>query len=114
MATFTSKREIVEKLQKQIEVNDRTAIHTLMFIYGRQVIDEQIHNTVKYHNGMGFKPQDARFGSSLAKWYEDHGRLSEKQIASVKRIVKKYAGQVVEAKISEGKIQKLGREWIWK
>lgn len=114
MATFTSKREIVERLQKKIEVNDKTAIHTLMLVYANQMEDEKRHETVKYHNGIGFKPQDARMGCSLAKWYKEKGFFTAKQVAYVKRIVQKYAGQVVESKISEGEIHKLGKEWIWK
>ena len=113
MAVFTSKREIVEKLKAQIEVKDATAIHTLLFIYANQLEDEQKLNIVKYHNGVGFKPQDAKLGSSLAKWYKQKGFFTAKQIMLVKKIVKKYACQVVEARICSGHIRKVGHEWIW-
>ena len=111
---FSSKHEIVEKLRKQIEAKDSTAIHTLMFIFDRQVKDEQSQETVKYRNGMGFKPQDAKRGSSFAKWYNDKGFFTSKQIFAVKQIVTKYAGQVVEAKIYSGEIRQISRgEWVW-
>lgn len=110
---FSSKREIVEKLRKQIEMKDSTAVHTLMFVFDRQVEDEQHQETVKYHNGVGFKPQDAKFGSSLAKWYQEKKFFTAKQMAHVKRLVVKYAGQVVEAKISEGEISKTSEGWVW-
>ena len=111
---FTSKKEIVEKLRKQIADKDSTAIHTLMFVYDRQVADEQRQEIVKYHNGVGFKPQDAKLGSSFAKWYKDKGFFTAKQLSAVKRMVAKYAGQVVEAKICEGEIRQLERgSWIW-
>jgi len=111
---FTSKHEIVEKLRKQIEDKDSTAIHTLMFVYERQVEDEQRHETVKYRNGIGFKPQDAKLGSSFAKWYKDKGFFTAKQLVAVKHLVSKYAGQVVEAKICSGNIRQLNRgSWIW-
>jgi len=111
---FTSKREIVERLRKQIEIKDSTAIHTLMFIFDRQIEDEQRQETVKYRNGIGFKPQDAKRGSSFAKWYKDKGFFTVKQMNYVKQFVSKYAGQVVEAKICEGEIKQLGRgDWIW-
>lgn len=111
---FTGKKEIIEKLRKQIADKDSTAIHTLMFVYGRQVDEEQCQETVKYHNGVGFKPQDAKLGSSFAKWYNDKGFLTAKQLTAVKRMVAKYAGQVVEAKICEGDIRQLERgSWIW-
>ena len=84
---FSSKREIIEKLRKQISEKDSTAIHTLMFVYANQVEDEQRHETVKYHNGVGFKPQDAKRGSGLAKWYKEKGFFTAKQIEFVKVIV---------------------------
>ena len=111
---FSSKHEIVEKLRKQIETKDSTAIHTLMFIFDRQVKDEQSQEIVKYRNGMGFRPQDAKRGSSFAKWYNDKGFFTSKQIYAVKQIVTKYAGQVVEAKICSGEIRQISRgEWVW-
>ena len=110
---FNTKKEMIEKLRKQISEKDSTAIHTLMFVFDRQVEDEQRYETVKYHNGMGFKPQDAKRGSSFAKWYKDKGFFTAKQIAVVKQIVHKYAGQVVESKIISGEIRKVDGEWIW-
>ena len=111
---FKSKQEIVDRLKKQIEVKDSTAIHALTFIYDRQAEDERRHEVVRYNNGMGFKPQDAKKGSGFAKWYLDKGFLTEKQVASVKKLVVKYACQIVEAKICAGEIQKVKHgEWVW-
>jgi hypothetical protein len=112
---FSSKKEIIDRLRNQIEVKDSTAIHALTFIYNKQVADEQHQEIVKYHNGVGFKPQDAKKGSGLAKWYLDKGFLTEKQIACVKKMVTKYAGQIVELKINDGEIKQIKRgEWIWR
>ena len=114
MATFKTKKEIIDKLKNQISVKDSTAIHTLLFVYDNQVFDEQKCEDVKYHNGIGFKPQDAKLGSSFAKWYKDKGFFTAKQMSAVKRMVAKYAGQVVEAKICVGEIRQLERgSWIW-
>lgn len=111
---FSSKREIVEKLRKQIEVKDSTAVHTLMFVFERQAEDEQQKEVVKYHNGVGFKPQDAKFGSILAKWYKEKKFFTAKQMTHVKHLVRKYAGQVVEAKICDGEIVKTSDGWVWR
>ena len=75
---FNTKKEMIEKLRKQISEKDSTAIHTLMFVFDRQAEDEQWHEVVKYHNGVGFKPQDAKKGSSFAKWYKDKGFFTAK------------------------------------
>lgn len=111
---FRTKKEMIERLRKQISEKDSTAINTLMFIFSRQVEDEQKHEVVKYRNGVGFKPQDAKKGSSFAKWYNDKKFFTAKQLVVVKQMVEKYAGQVIEAKITSGEIRKtsLG-EWIW-
>lgn len=114
MATFKSKSDIVERLKSQIELKDSTAIHTLMFIYDNQIEDEKDSKSVKYHNGIGFKPQDARIGSNFAVWYKEKGFFTKKQISFVKKIVKKYAGQVVDCKIDSGEIVKHDNLWIWR
>lgn len=111
---FTSKKAIIEKLRAQIEVKDSTAIHALMFIYDNQTIDEQAHSAVTYYNGVGFKPHDVKSGSSFAKWYKEKGFFTEKQITCVKRMIAKYAGQIVDCKIRAGEIKQVKRgEWIW-
>lgn len=114
MATFKSKTEIIERLKSQIEVKDSTAIHTLLFVYDNQIEDEKASKSVRHHNGVGFKPQDAVIGSNFATWYKEKGFFTERQMRSVKRLVKKYAGQIVECKISEGEIVQLRRgNWVW-
>lgn len=111
---FSSKKEIVDRLRNRIELKDSTAIHALVFIYDKQVEDEKFSEEVKHRNGIGFKPQDAKKGSSFAKWYLDKGFLTGKQMACVKRMITKYAGQIVEIKINEGEIRQIKRgEWVW-
>ena len=111
---FSSKKEIVNRLRNRIELKDSTAIHALIFIYDRQVDDEKLEGGVRYRNGVGFMPQDAKKGSGLAKWYLDKGFLTGKQLACVKKMVTKYASQIVEAKINDGEIVQVKRgEWIW-
>jgi hypothetical protein len=110
---FNTKKEMIEKLRKQISEKDSTTVNTLMLVYANQMEDEQRHETVKYHNGIGFKPQDARMGCLLAKWYKEKGFFTSNQIAYIKRMVQKYAGQVVESKIVSGEIRKVDGEWIW-
>jgi hypothetical protein len=111
---FSSKKEIIDRLRNQIEVKDSTAIHALTFIYDKQVEDEKRYEDAKYRNGVGFKPQDAKKCSGLAKWYLDKGFLTAKQIACVKKMVAKYASQIVDIKINDGEVKQIKRgEWIW-
>ena len=113
MAQFTSKKEIVSRLQKQIETKDATAIHALLFIYDKQEADEQNNERTLYHNGVGFNGTDAEFGSSLARQYRERGFLSPKQMGFVRKLIRKYAGQIVEIKLAEGEIRKEGKVYIW-
>lgn len=111
---FSSKQEIIDRLRSQIEAKDATAIHALMFIYDKQNEDEKHYEDVKHRNGVGFKPQDAKRGSAFAKWYLSKGFLTNKQIACVKKMTVKYAGQIVDLKIIDGEIRQIKRgEWIW-
>jgi sulfite reductase beta subunit-like hemoprotein len=114
MPVFNTKQDIINGLRNQITVKDSTAIHTLLFIYNRQIDDELKRDCVKYRNGIGFKPQDAKLGSSLAKWYNDKGFLTPKQMLAVKSLIVKYARQVIEYKISSNEIIKENNKWIWK
>jgi hypothetical protein len=111
---FSSKKEIVDRLRNRIELRDSTAIHALVFIYDKQVEDEKLSEEVRHRNGVGFTQQDAKKGSWLAKWYLNKGFLTVKQMVCVKKMVAKYAGQIVELKINEGEIKQIKRgEWIW-
>ena len=113
MAQFTSKKEIVSRLQKQIEEKDATAIHALLFIYDKQETEEQEYEHTHYANGVGFNKADAEFGSSLARQYRERGFLSPKQMGFVRKLIRKYAGQIVEIKLAEGEIRKEGKVYIW-
>jgi len=72
-----SKQAIVELLR----VNDKAIARALVALNDRQTADEQAHQDVKYHNGMGFRPCHARMGTSMAQFYTARGYLSPKQIA---------------------------------
>lgn len=114
MVTFKTKQEIISKLKAQILKKDSTAIHTLLFVYNNQVDDEKLADDVKYHNGIGFKRQDAKKGSAFAKWYKEKGFFTAKQLNVVKSMVEKYAGQVIKFKINSDEIYKQDGIWIWK
>lgn len=113
MVQFTSKKEIVSRLQKQIEEKDATAIHALLFIYDKQEEEEREYEHTHYANGVGFNKSDAEFGSSLARQYRNRGFLSPKQMGFVRKLIRKYAGQIVEIKLAEGEIRKEGKVYIW-
>lgn len=93
-----SKQAIVELLR----TNDKAIARALVALNDRQTADEQAHQDVKYHNGMGFRPCHARMGTSMAQFYTARGYLSPKQIAYWRKPSPKgamrieiYAGQLL-------------------
>lgn len=96
---MTSKAEIV----KLLETNPKAIGRALVVLNERQTYDEQNSEATKYHNNIGFTGADARMGTSMAKFFEQNGYLTQKQIAywlkpnvrGVPRICK-YAGQLCE------------------
>jgi len=74
--------------------DDNTAIGALLIIYSFQTPDERTDKFTKYQNGQGFNGTDSVFCSSLAQQYLSKGRLTEKQIFALKKLLPKYHGQV--------------------
>ena len=69
-----------ESISKLLATNDKAIARALQVINGNQTADEQVQETVKYQNGMGFRPCHARMGTSMAEFYTRYGYLSPKQI----------------------------------
>lgn len=76
--------------------DDSAAIGALMAIYAFQTQDEKEVRSTKYQNGVGFNGTDSTFCSSLCQQYRSKGRLTEKQLAAVKKLLPKYWKQVPE------------------
>lgn len=88
---ITSHEQFREAIQK-----DEYAISALLFLYSLQTTDEQISYNTKHQNGIGFNGTDGGFCSSLAQQFLRKGRLTEKQVASLKKLLPKYHGQISE------------------
>ena len=94
-----NKEKIVELLSK----NDKAVGRALLRLHKNQTADEQDAQIVKHRNGMGFRPCNARMGSSMAKFFQSHGYLTAKQVAYWRARDKKgnmrigvYAGQLLK------------------
>lgn len=87
-----TKEEILDLLKR----NDLAVAKGCVRLFERQVRDEQVSEDTHYTNGRGFNKPDARFMSSIAKWYMKNGKLTPKQVFSARRRILKYAGQLAE------------------
>lgn len=79
--------------EKVIETNEY-AIGALLVLYSYQTPDEQLAHYTAHQNGEGFNSADSNFASSLAQQYLEKGRLTEKQLAALKKLLPKYHNQV--------------------
>ena len=111
---ITSKAQLVSMLKTQLATRPQQAIKGLMRIYSNQTESEQSSGIVISNNGIGFVHVDSEILTSFAKQFEERGSLSEKQLAILYKKMPKYAGQLINAAIAEGKIFKEGRECKFK
>jgi len=111
---ITSKTQLVDILKAQLATRPRQAIKGLMRIYANQTESEQASGGVIVNNEIGFVHVDSEILTSFAKQYEKKGSLSEKQMAILYKKMPKYAGQLINSALAEGKIFKEGREYKFK
>ena len=111
---ITNKAQLVSMLKTQLATRPQQAIKGLMRIYANQTESEQSSGIVISNNGIGFVHVDSEILTSFAKQFEERGSLSEKQLAILYKKMPKYAGQLINAAIAEGKIFKEGREYKFK
>ena len=111
---ITSKTQLVDILKAQLATRPQQAIKGLMRIYANQTESEQSSGIVISNNGIGFVHVDSEILTSFAKQFEERGSLSEKQLEILYKKMPKYAGQLINAAIAEGKIFKEGREYKFK
>jgi hypothetical protein len=94
-----TKQSIIDLLKN----SDKAVARALVVLTARQTSDEQACEGTKYLNGRGFRPQHARMGTSMAKFFQRNNYLSAKQLAywrvpdrsGTPRICI-YAGQLLE------------------
>ena len=91
-----------DKIKNLLMTNDVAVIKGLIRIFQLQTEDEKSAEFTKYANGVGFSGFDGDFMTSVAKWFLEHGFVSEGQYVHVKKKMMRYAGQL--AKIANGDI----------
>jgi hypothetical protein len=89
-------------IQHLIDTNDKALIRGLLVIYALQTESEKSAKITRESNGVGFSSFHADFGSSLAEQYKRKGYLSPNQIAALRKMMKRYVGQLV--RVANGEI----------
>jgi hypothetical protein len=86
-----NKEAIIELIDK----NDKAVERALIVIYDRQTEEEKEIEQTKDHNGIGFNSIDAEFLTSCAEGLKKYGKLTIKQIAVVRKRIRKYWKQLL-------------------
>lgn len=110
---FTSKDLLIKALKEQLATNEKRAIEGMLRIYSFQTSEEKCEGYTKEFNGLGFSSIDSDILSSFAEQYTTKGWLSPKQINVVKKHMPKYAKQLINLLITNGKIVKENGEYIF-
>lgn len=110
---FTSKDSLIKALKAQLATNEKRAIEGLLKIYSFQTNEEKCEGYTKEFNGMGFSSIDLDILSSFAEQYTIKGWLSPKQMNVVKKHMPKYASQLINLLIANGKIVKEKGEYVF-
>jgi hypothetical protein len=107
-----SKKQLLQGLRYQLAHDTEKAKKALILIYNNQTQAEQSALQTVEFNGVGFTSLDAEILSSISAFYLNHKFVTPRQLAIVKRLVPKYAGQVLASSIERGLIVQISpRRW---
>ena len=99
-----SKKTLTQGLRYQLSHNTEKARRALILIYSKQTAHEQISGQTLEYNCEGFTTLDAEILTSIALFYMNHQFLTPRQDQIVKRLMPKYAGQILASSIERGLI----------
>lgn len=99
-----SKKKLIQGLKHQLSHNTEKARRALLLVYSRQTISEQNSKQTLEYNGEGFTTLDAEILTNIAVFYKNYNFLTPRQDQIVKRLIPKYAGQILASSIERGLI----------
>lgn len=95
------------EVERWMNLSTDNLIYSMYLVYNRQTEDEKVRRDTKYANSVGFNKPDASFMTGMCRIYECKGiEYTEKQLARISHIMKKYINQVTLYINAEGKILK--------
>ena len=99
-----SKKKLIQGLRYQISHSTEKARRALLLVYSKQTAFEQNSGRTLEYNCEGFTTLDAKILTSIAIFYKNHNFLTPRQDQIVKRLIPKYAGQILDSSIERGLI----------
>ena len=108
---MTSKKELVDFYKERLATNERWALRALERIAMRQTEYELENDLTNESNKVGFSGPDAEILTSFYRVVKKGYSLTPGQKAVLFRKIPKYAGQLVNISLLEGKLIKEGRTY---
>ena len=99
-----SKKRLIQGLKYQLSHNTEKAKRALLLVYSKQTTSEQNSGQTLEYNCEGFTTLDAKILTDIALFYKNHNFLTPRQNQIVKRLIPKYAGQILNSSIERGLI----------
>jgi hypothetical protein len=87
-------------IRQLLDRSDRAVERAVVAIYERQTTDEQDVGETRHRNGRGFASCHAHLGSYYAKWVLSGRHLDGNHILRARRMMRWYAGQLLEVALS--------------
>jgi hypothetical protein len=95
-APAKTKKDRKQQIKELLLTNDRAVARGVVAIYKRQTDVEQDQMSTTDTNGVGFNGLDAEIMSSFAQRLLRGVLLSDKQMACARKLIVKYAGQLMD------------------
>ena len=108
---MTSKKELVDYYKVRLATNERWALRALERIAMRQTEYELENDLTNESNKVGFSGPDAEILTSFYRVVKKGYSLTPKQKVILFHKIPKYAGQLVEISLLEGKLIKEGKTY---
>lgn len=104
-----TKRDVVSYYKAKLSTNERWALRALERIAMRQTEYELENDLTHEHNKVGFSGPDAEILTSFYRVVKKGYSLTPKQKVILFHKIPKYAGQLVNISLLEGKLIREGR-----
>lgn len=102
-----SKKKLIQGLRYQISHSTEKARRALLLIYSKQTASEQNSSKTLEYNCEGFTTLDAEILTNIANFLKTYKFLTPRQDQVVKRLIPKYAGQILSSSIERGLIKQV-------
>ena len=107
-----TKKQLLHGMRYQLAHNPKKARKALILLYEAQTSEEKSKSKTVEHNEVGFTALDAEILTGIANFYLGHKFLTPRQDEVLKKLIPKYASQILYSSIGRGLIKQVSpRRW---